>query len=94
VARTRQEHGIAVGRGVRDDLGADRPAGADARLDDDLLTERVRKLRSQHARNGIGRAARGPEREDEPNGLGRILLRARAAGGKRACQQNGGDRIR
>src|SRR5438046_10551493 len=50
---------VAVGRGLRDELGGDRAACADPVLDDELLAERYRQPLGDDSRLVVGDAARG-----------------------------------
>ena len=68
------DEGVAVGRGLRRRGGADRPGGAGAVVDDDLLSELRGELRTENARDLIDRTA-GRERRDDPDWLGRPGLR-------------------
>ena len=53
-----EQQGIAVGRGMGDEAGAERAAGATAVVDDHLLIEGVRQFGGDHARHGVDAATR------------------------------------
>ena len=80
-----QQEGVAVGFGAGDLFGGDIAAGADASVEDDRLTERLRHLGAEHPRDHVGVAAGGkPLHEaDRPR---RILLRERAH--RAECEAN------
>lgn len=71
-----QEQRVTVRRRARSHLRADRSTRAAAIVDDDRLAEHLDHFWDQDARDDIGVAARG-ERDDQPNGLLRKLLRHR-----------------
>src|SRR5690606_18385356 len=83
-----EQQGMAVGRRFRDDGGADRAAGAGAVVDHDLLAPGGDQLRSVHAGEQIGRAARG-EGNDDPDRLAGIARVLSAYGG---CSEDGSDK--
>jgi len=61
---------VAVGRGARDHVGAERPTRTAAIFDDRLLAAPdFRELRRHDSRDDVGAAA-GRERDDDPDGLG------------------------
>ena len=79
---------VAVGRGVRDQLGPDGAAGAALVLDDDGLPEaRLQPLRNQPG-GGVGCAARGKRHHelDRPLGIALRLDGVRRAGAQRDRQ--------
>ena len=78
------EHGVAVGRGLRHQLGRDIAAGAAAVLHHDLLVQTIAEILRHDARDAVGNAA-GRERHQESDVLRRILLRR--GGAARADQQ-------
>ena len=59
-----QQHGVAVGLGAHDRFGADIGGAAAAILDHHLLAPDFRQLAGDHARDGVGAAARR-ERHDQ-----------------------------
>ena len=78
-----QQNRVAVGRCLRDASGADRAAGAERVLDDDVLVERRLHGHADQARDGIARAA-GRERHDDGDGfrLGEVLRHGGARRGQ------------
>ena len=80
-----QQEGIAVGFGPGDLFSGDIAAGADARVEDDRLSERLRHLGAEHPRDHVGVAA-GSKPLHEADGPRRILLRERARRAK--CEAN------
>src|SRR5947207_1435300 len=85
VGRRRDEQRVAVGRALRDEVGADIAAGAGLVLDDDRLSQGFRKARAQSTRGEIGDTARR-ESDDEPDRLGGIVSQRR-----QRKKQSGGD---
>ena len=67
--------GVAIGRGLGDEVEADHGAGPGAVLDHHGLAESFFELRLDRTRRRVGRAARR-ERHDEVDRLARIGLRA------------------
>ena len=84
------QQGVAIGRGARGDLGAERAAGPGLVVHDDLLAQCLGQLLRQDARQLVRRAARGigDDQADRPGGEG--LRRGVRAGG----QQGEGSRSR
>jgi hypothetical protein len=78
-----QQEGVAVGFGAGDLLSGDIAAGADARVENDRLTERLRHLGAEHPGDRVGVTAGGKSlhEADRPR---RILLRERAH--RAACE--------
>jgi hypothetical protein len=71
VRRHRRDHeGVAVGRGLGDDVGALDGVRARDRVDEDLLAEPLRQLLGEDAVEDVDRAA-GFERRDEADRLRR-----------------------
>jgi len=68
---------VAVGSGLRGELGADAATRAAAAVDDHLLTQLIAERERDDARGGVG-AAPGRIRRDQPHGLGRVRLRVGA----------------
>ena len=62
--RVREPHGVAVGLGTGDRLAAERGAGADAVVDDDLLAKPLREALAHDPGDDVGAAAR-LERNDQ-----------------------------
>ena len=84
---------VAVGRRLRDLVGADHRAGARAVLDHDRLLEGRLEVLPDIARIDVGRAA-GPERHDDPHGPRRVVLGgagAREPGRRREGEADGGE---
>ena len=73
------QQGVAVGRGLGDEIGANDRTGARLVLDDEGLPENALQLLRHVARIVVGWPARG-ERHDDAHGLRRIGLRGTAAG--------------
>jgi hypothetical protein len=71
-----EQHRVAVGIALRDDLGGDVAPGAGAVVDHDRLAEALRELRRERARHRVARASRG-ESQDQPDRPHGILLRRR-----------------
>ena len=69
---------IAVGRALRDDLGADHPGRAGPVVDRELLVELLAHFLKHEPRYDIGRAA-GRKHDDNPHRLRRVRLRPRRA---------------
>ena len=80
-----QQEGVAVGFGAGDLFGGDIAAGADARVEDDRLTEGLRHLGAEHPRDHV-RVAAGSKPLHEADRPRRILLRERAH--RAACEAN------
>src|SRR5439155_20345076 len=76
VGRRRDEQRVAVGRALRDEIGADIAAGAGLVLDDDRLSQGFRKTRAQSARGEIRDSARRKS-DDEPDWFRRVLSKRR-----------------
>ena len=75
------EDGVAVGLGILHLLRREDAARARLVLHDDRVAKRLRHRLRHHARHRVGRAARRI-RHEHGDVLGRVLLRAGAAGGK------------
>jgi hypothetical protein len=85
----RHQQRVAVGRGLRDDLGADDGVGARPVVDDDLLAQIFAHLLADEAAEEIGGAARR-ERNDERDLARRIGLGGRCRNEKRQqCHRAG-----
>ena len=84
-ADARQDHVVAVGRGIRDALAAIHAAGAADIFDHHLLAEHLAHARREHAPDRVLRAARR-ERNDHGDRPGRKVLRI---GGAAKSQQTG-----
>ena len=67
---------MAIGRRMRDELGADDAACSGAVLRNHLPAELPAQVRGDHAPDQIVQAA-GRERNDDPHLLGGVLLRRR-----------------
>ena len=78
-AGRRHQQRVAVGRRLRDRVGADIAAGARAVFHDDRLAERLRHLVADRARQHVGEPA-GRERRDHADRTVGIILRQRRAG--------------
>jgi hypothetical protein len=76
-----EQQGIAVGRCLSDEIGADRAAGTRLVLDEELPAELLRKPRREHARGRVGEAA-GRQRHHDAH-------RARGIGLCKALQREG-----
>ena len=85
-ADARQDHGVAVGRGIGDALAAIHAAGAADILDHNLLAEDLAHARREYAADRVLRAARS-ERNDHGDRPGRKVLRI----GSRAESQHTGN---
>ena len=75
--------GVAVGLGLRDEIGAERAAGAGPVVDDHELAEEVLHLLPDHPADDVVRPA-GRERHHEADRLCRIVL---GPGGHRPCTE-------
>ena len=75
----REPDGVAVRRGLRDPVAADRGARAADVFDHHRLPEQLRELGRERAGETVGRAA-GRERHDPAHGFRRISLRSAGAG--------------
>ncbi len=81
-----EEQRIAVGRGFRNDLGADHAACSGPVVHHEALLERIHERRSQQPRKTVAAPARrgGNDQPDGTRGPGRVLvLRRSGAGGER-----------
>ena len=67
------EQRVAVRGAVRDQRARNRAGRAGPVVDDEKLPVRLVEMLRGHARQHVGRAARG-KRHDNPNGLARIRL--------------------
>ena len=75
-----EQQRVAVRIGALDDLGADAAIAAAAIFDHEGLAERVADFLADDARGRVRRAA-GRERHDQPDRVGRIVLRLRGCRG-------------
>src|SRR6516225_5189089 len=82
VESTDQEQRVAVGRGTHDRLGGDVAAGSRTVVDDERLTEPLRKPLTYQARRDV-RTASGREANNDAHRPRRIGLRASETGGDR-----------
>ena len=90
-ARRADHEGVAVGLGLRDEVGGDVAAGAGLVLDDELLTEFFRDFGGDDPRQHVGGAA-GRERNDSLTGrVGHACARARR-GDRDSAPKRGGCR--
>src|SRR6516225_9471810 len=78
---------VSVGLGLRGQVEADGQRAARPVVDHDLLAELLAELGAEDARDRVGGAASGL-RDDEPDGLVRVLRRR--AGRERAHKQQQG----
>ena len=90
VARVGHEQRVAVGCGLRDDLGSDVATGAATVVDHHRLAQRLGELLSDDARGDVGAAA-GGEGDHHADGLRRVALRVCDSGREHEC---GGERRR
>jgi hypothetical protein len=81
---------VAVGRRLRDRVGADDRAGAGAVLHHEGLLELLGKVLRDHARIDVGRAA-GAERHDQAHLAGRIVLRRGGESRSKPQKRKGND---
>src|SRR4029450_7967918 len=85
VAVRHHEKGVAIGRGLRSEIGGDGGAGTGTVIHYDLLAPAFRKLCGNGARHHVGEAA-GSKPDEKTYGLARILdvlrMRHRYAGEK------------
>ncbi|MFO1270323.1 MAG: hypothetical protein U1F50_01340 [Rubrivivax sp.] len=80
--RQRHHHGVAVGRGLGDEVGGDDAAGPRLGVDDDGLAPACLQLLAVAARQGVDRAAGGAE--------GHQADRLAGEGGGLRAQRRGG----
>ncbi|MGY3224149.1 hypothetical protein ACVIM5_004756 [Bradyrhizobium sp. USDA 4512] len=88
-AGARDRHRVAVGRRLRDRVGAEHAALAGAVVDDHGLPCELRDLLPDHPRDDVVRPA-GRERHDQPERLGREILGESRDGREKqekGCQQ-------
>jgi hypothetical protein len=80
-----EEQRVAVGRAVRNELGADEARRAGAVIDDDLLPQRLTEPLRHHARDYVDGTSRRRRREHayRPAGVARVGRGLRR--GERAC---------
>jgi hypothetical protein len=87
VRRQREQHRVAVGRRLRDDVGAERAGRAAAVVDHDRLAERMLEAFLHDARDHVGAAA-GRVRHDELDRLvGEGALRVDRRRDRRECRE-------
>ena len=79
VLRSAQQPCVAIGRRLRDEIGAYRCVSASAIIDYHLLAEEFGQSRREQARNRVRAAARR-HRHDETHRAGRVILRERGHG--------------
>ena len=86
VARAHAQQRVAVGRGLGDEFGADRAAGAGLVLDDHRLAVLGDELLADDARDRIDDAA-GGEGHDDVDRLARIVVLRRCRGAREALRR-------
>jgi hypothetical protein len=82
VRRAGEKQGVAVGRRLRHEIGADGAARAGLVLHEELAAELLGQARREHARRRVGEAA-GRERHYDAHRPRRIGLRQGSEGNKK-----------